>query len=142
MNAANGTNTNEELKKGFELHRTGDLARIDGDGNITVTGRLKDVIVRGGIKINPLDVEELMEAHAAVVQAAVVPVPDEVLGERACLFVVLAPEQTLTLEDVTDYLAGAKVAKMFWPERLVVVDSMPMTPTRKVIKGRLELPAE
>ena len=98
--------------------------------------------MRGGIKINPLDVEELMEAHAAVVQAAVVPVPDEVLGERACLFVVLAPEQTLTLEDVTDYLAGAKVAKMFWPERLVVVDSMPMTPTRKVIKGRLELPAE
>ncbi len=120
--------------------RTGDLARIDGDGNITVTGRLKDVIVRGGIKINPLDVEELMEAHAAVVQAAVVPVPDEVLGERACLFVMLAPDQALTLDDVKDYLGEQNMTKMFWPERLVVVDSMPMTPTRKVIKGRLQLP--
>ena len=123
-------------------YRTGDLARIDGDGNITVTGRLKDVIVRGGIKINPLDVEELMEAHAAVLQAAMVPVPDEVLGERACLFVVLAPEAALTLDDVKEYLAGAKVAKMFWPERLAIVESMPMTPTRKVIKGRLRVPPE
>ncbi len=122
--------------------RTGDLARIDAAGNITVTGRLKDVIMRGGIKINPLDVEELMEAHAAVLQAAMVPVPDEVLGERACLFVVLAPEAALTLDDVKEYLAGAKVAKMFWPERLAIVESMPMTPTRKVIKGRLRVPPE
>jgi non-ribosomal peptide synthetase component E (peptide arylation enzyme) len=63
--------------------------------------------------------------------------PDPVMGEKACLFVQLQPEATLTLTQVQDYLAAKNVAKMKWPERLEVVEAMPMTPTRKIIKGQL-----
>ena len=71
--------------------RTGDLARLDAAGNLEITGRLKDVINRGGVKFNPADVEAIIGAHAAVAQCAIVPMPDPVLGERACCFVVLKP---------------------------------------------------
>ena len=117
--------------------RTGDLATVDADGNVVITGRVKDVINRGGIKINPTDVENLLQAHPAIVLAAVVPMPDEVLGERMCLFVTLAPGASLTFDEMTAWLERNGVAKMRWPERLEVVDEMPMTPTRKIRKGEL-----
>ena len=117
--------------------RTGDLATVDADGNVVITGRVKDVINRGGIKINPTDVENLLQAHPAIVLAAVVPMPDDVLGERMCLFVTLAPGAGLTFEEMTGYLEANGVAKMRWPERLEIVDEMPMTPTRKIQKGEL-----
>ena len=117
--------------------RTGDLATIDADGNVVITGRVKDVINRGGIKINPTDIENVITAHQAVVQAAIVPMPDEVLGEKACLFVELAPGAVFDLDEATSWLAEHGVAKMRWPERLEIVDAMPMTPTRKIIKGEL-----
>lgn len=118
--------------------RTGDLARVDRDGNVVITGRLKDFINRGGIKINPTDTENLIQAHPNVVLAAIVPYPCPVLGERACLFVTLKPGTTLTLEDINEYLASHGVAKMIRPEKLRVVQEMPMTPTRKIIKGELK----
>jgi len=117
--------------------RTGDLATVDGDGNVVITGRVKDVINRGGIKINPTDVENLLQAHPAIVLAAVVPMPDDVLGERMCLFVTLASGARLTFEEMTGWLEQNGVAKMRWPERLEIVDDMPMTPTRKIQKGEL-----
>jgi cyclohexanecarboxylate-CoA ligase/acyl-CoA synthetase len=117
--------------------RTGDLATMDADGNTRLAGRTKDVINRGGIKFNPLDVETLLLKHPAIEQAAIVPMPDSVLGEKACLFVTLKPGVTLTLAEVTDWLDAAQVTKLKWPERLEIVDAMPLTPTRKVIKGQL-----
>jgi non-ribosomal peptide synthetase component E (peptide arylation enzyme) len=117
--------------------RTGDMAIIDENGFIAITGRLKDVINRGGIKINPLDIEALMDAHPAVQISAVVPMPDEMLGERACLFVQPVPGRMLTLDKVCEYLAANNVAKLRWPERLEFIEAMPMTATRKVTKRKL-----
>lgn len=117
--------------------RTGDLASLDGDGHVAISGRARDVIIRGGVKINPVDVELAMDAHPAVAQSAIVPVPDAVLGERACLVVVLSPGAALTLEDMRAYLASKGIAKLRWPERVEVVAAMPMTASRKIIKGKL-----
>ena len=117
--------------------RSGDLAVMEDDGNVAITGRVKDIINRGGIKINPTDLESLITAHRKVVLSAIAPMPDDVLGEKACLFVTLVPGAELTLDEVTAYLGDNDVAKMKWPERLVILDEMPMTPTRKIIKGEL-----
>ncbi len=114
--------------------RTGDIASLDAEGNIMITGRVKDVINRGGIKINPSDIESLLDAHEAIIQSAVVPMPDDILGERLCAYAVLRPGTELTLDGLCAYLADRQVAKMRWPERLEVIDAMPMTPTRKIIK--------
>lgn len=120
--------------------RTGDLAVMDEAGFVAITGRDKDIINRGGVKINPVDVEAAIDRHPAVVQSAIVPMTDPVLGERACCFAVLAPGQTLSLDDVTAWLEEQGVAKLKWPERLEFIDEMPLTPTRKIIKGRLPEP--
>src|SRR5204863_3569485 len=86
--------------------RTGDLAAQDAAGNVAITGRSKDIINRGGIKFNPRDVEDLLAVHPKVLQAAIVPMPDAVLGEKACVFVVTKPDQSVTLEELVDYLLG------------------------------------
>ena len=117
--------------------RSGDLATMDSAGNVAITGRVKDVINRGGVKYNPRDVEELLEQHPQVVQAAVVPIADPVLGERACCFIVAAGGAAPSLEVLCSYLLERGISKVKLPERLETVDAMPMTPTRKVIKGRL-----
>jgi cyclohexanecarboxylate-CoA ligase len=120
--------------------RTGDLAMRDAKGCMHITGRVKDVINRGGIKINPTDIEALIDRHPSILMSAIAPVPDEVLGERACLYVQLRPGTSITLEECCAWLDSNGVAKMKWPERLVTLDEMPMTPTRKVIKGALKVP--
>lgn len=118
--------------------RTGDLARLDEAGNLELTGRLKDVINRGGVKFNPTDIETLIERHPAVAQCAIVPMPDPVLGERACCFVVLKPGASpFDLDALRAFLASHNIAKLKWPERLDVIDEMPLTPTRKVKKSEL-----
>ncbi len=114
--------------------RTGDLASIDEAGNIMITGRSKDIINRGGIKINPADIESIMDGHADIVQSALVPMPDAVLGERICAYAALRPGTSLSLEELCAYLEGQGVAKMRWPERLEIITEMPMTPTKKIIK--------
>ena len=122
-------------------YRTGDLATMDAAGNVSITGRAKDVINRGGHKFNPRDVEDLLDSHPKVMQSAIVPMPDPVLGEKACCFVTLRPGVAgVTLEELVAYLAERNIAKMKFPERLVVVAEMPLTPTRKIIKGRLKIP--
>jgi cyclohexanecarboxylate-CoA ligase len=118
--------------------RTGDLARMDARGNILITGRLKDVINRGGVKFNPADVEAVIARHPAVMQCAIAPIPDATLGERACCFVVMQPAAArLDLEALRAWLMENNIAKMKWPERLEIIDEMPMTPTRKIKKAEL-----
>ena len=117
--------------------RTGDLAVVDADGNVAITGRFKDVINRGGVKYNPRDIEDLLAAHPRVDMAAIVPVPDSVLGERACCCITVVGDEAPSLEAICAYLDENGVAKVRWPERLEVVDAMPLTATRKIIKGRL-----
>jgi len=92
---------------------------------------------RGGVKYNPRDVEDLLAAHPQIDTAAIVPVPGPVLGERACCCITVAGDAAPTLEAIRAYLEEHGVAKVRWPERLEVVEAMPLTATRKVIKGRL-----
>jgi cyclohexanecarboxylate-CoA ligase/acyl-CoA synthetase len=98
--------------------RTGDLARMDADGNIRLTGRLKEIINRGGVKFNPADIEALIDRHPAVIQCAIAPIPDPVLGERACCFAVLKPGTSLTLDDIRAFLTqhqiGARSRRGIW----------------------------
>ncbi len=132
-------NANAFAKDGW--YRTGDLATMDAAGNVSITGRGKDVINRGGHKFNPRDVEDLLDSHPKILQSAIVPMPDPVLGEKACCFVTLRPGvEEVKLEELVAFLAERNIAKMKFPERLVVVSEMPLTPTRKIIKSRLKLP--
>jgi non-ribosomal peptide synthetase component E (peptide arylation enzyme) len=92
------------------------------------------------VKFNPAEVEVLLDAHPKILQSAIVPMPDPVLGEKACLFVALRTPGQITLEEIVSYLLEKKIAKNKLPEKLVVVAEMPLTPTRKIIKGKLTLP--
>jgi len=117
--------------------RTGDLARLDAAGNTTLSGRSKELINRGGVKFNPVEVEIRIAQHPAVEMCAIVPMPDPVLGERACCFATIKPGRALALADLQRWLDEAGISKIKWPERLEIVDAVPMTPTRKVMKGEL-----
>ncbi len=116
---------------------TGDLARIDERGYIRITGRSKDVIIRGGENIPVVEIEALLYRHPAVAQAAIVAYPDERLGERACAVVVTKPGQTFDFAALVDFLKVQKVALQYIPERLILLDAMPATPSGKVQKFKL-----
>jgi len=113
---------------------TGDLARMDDEGYIRICGRSKDVIIRGGENIPVVEVESAIYGMPQVGDVAIVAMPDARLQERACAFVTLHPECTLTLEDVRRHLEKQGVSKHFWPERLEVIGEMPRTPTGKIQK--------
>jgi 3-phosphoshikimate 1-carboxyvinyltransferase len=117
-------------------YRPGDLATIDADGYLRITGRVKDVINRGGEKVPVAEIEQLLYAHPAVGEVAIVAMPDERLGERACAFVVLSPdaEEGLDFGSVQRYLDERRVAKPYWPERLEIVSELPRTPSGKIQK--------
>src|SRR5262245_3077113 len=117
--------------------RTGDLASMDADGNVKLNGRIKELINRGGVKFNPSELEAAIASHPAVAQVAIAPVPDNILGERAACFVILHRDAKFDLETLKSFLAERKFAKFTWPEQLEVVDDMPMTPTRKIMKAEL-----
>jgi cyclohexanecarboxylate-CoA ligase len=115
-------------------YRTGDLARIDADGYLKITGRVKDVINRGGEKVPVVEVEQVLYRHPAVREVAIVAMPDERLGERACAFVVLTPGEQLDFEKMQQYLDAQRVSKPYWPERLEIVEQLPYTPSGKIQK--------
>ncbi len=117
--------------------RTGDRAMLDADGYVSMTGRSKDIIIRGGENIPVAEVENLLFAHPKVANVAVVAMPDPRLQERACAFVIPKPGETVTLEELTAYLDARQVAKYKWPERLEIVTEFPMTPSGKIQKFRL-----
>ena len=116
---------------------TGDLARIDARGYVRITGRSKDVIIRGGENIPVVEIESLLYRHPAVAMVAIVAYPDERLGERACASVVLKPGQTLDFAGMVAYLESQKVARNYMPERLEVMDALPSTPSGKIQKFKL-----
>jgi 2,3-dihydroxybenzoate-AMP ligase len=119
------------------FYRTGDLVYRDSRDNLVVAGRIKDQINRGGEKISAEEVESHLIAHSAVIAAAVVAMPDEVLGERACAFVTLAPGAHLDLDGVREFLALRGLARYKWPERLEVLTVMPLTNVGKIKKADL-----
>ncbi|SIT29152.1 cyclohexanecarboxylate-CoA ligase [Achromobacter sp. MFA1 R4] len=116
---------------------TGDMARIDADGYLRITGRSKDVIIRGGENIPVVEIEALLYRHPAVESAAIVAYPDERLGERACAVVTLKRGQQLELAALVGFLKGLGVAVQYIPERLEIRDALPTTPSGKVQKFRL-----
>ncbi len=116
---------------------TGDLARIDAQGYVRITGRSKDVIIRGGENIPVIEIEALLYKHPAVALAALVAVPDERLGERACAVVVPKPGETIDLPSIVDFMKAQKVAMQYIPEKLVVREAMPTTPSGKIQKFKL-----
>ena len=118
--------------------RSGDLGRMDVGGYVRVTGRIKDIIIRGGVNISAREIEEHLARHPAIQHVAAVGMPDERLGERVCIYVVLASSvETLTLDELTTYLRNQKVATPKLPERLEIMGALPMTATGKVQKNLL-----
>ena len=116
------------------VSRSGDLGRVDEDGYLRVTGRVKDMIIRGGLNISAAEVENHLLAHPRVAAAAVVAAPDHRLGEKACAFVVARGEPP-TLAELTDFLRRERrIAPQKLPEMLQVVDALPTTMTGKVQK--------
>jgi cyclohexanecarboxylate-CoA ligase len=113
---------------------TGDLATIDGNGYVRITGRTKDVIIRGGENIPVVEIENLLFEHPAIAEVAIVPYPDERLGERGCAFIVLRPDKALSLKEAIDFLMSRQCAKNYLPERIEIVDELPHTPSGKVQK--------
>lgn len=131
-------------KDGF--FKTGDKARKDQWGNITITGRIKDIINRGGEKISALEIEHRLSAHPAIHENAVVGMPDQVLGERICAYVVLKPGGRATFEEIIAFLKGNGASVQQLPERIEFINDLPVTKVGKVdkkilredIKNRLE----
>ncbi|MFE4946694.1 AMP-binding protein [Streptomyces sp. NPDC056641] len=123
-----------EVFTGDGWYRTGDLAVLESSGYVRITGRVKDVINRGGEKIPAGAIEQLVNAHPSVREAVIVGMPDPRLGERACLFAVLYPGEVLDLEGVRAHLDGERVTKQYWPERVEIVDALPRNPAGKVQK--------
>ncbi len=125
-----------------EWFDTGDLARIDADGYVRITGRTKDIIIRGGENIPVVEVEQLIYQHPAILEVAVVAMPDPRLGERACAFVTLREGAALTLRELIDFLERRKLARNYLPERLEVLPNLPKTPSGKIQKVVLRAAAK
>jgi acyl-CoA synthetase (AMP-forming)/AMP-acid ligase II len=117
--------------------RTGDLGILDEAGNLTVTDRKKDIIIRGGENVSAKEVEDILARHPAVLDAAVVAMPDPRLGERVCAFVVLRDGHQLDMEQVATHFAAAGVARQKTPERLEFIEDLPRTSSGKVQKTEL-----
>ncbi|MEQ5242069.1 medium-chain fatty-acid--CoA ligase [Escherichia coli] len=114
---------------------SGDLCRMDEAGYIKITGRKKDIIVRGGENISSREVEDILLQHPKIHDACVIAMPDERLGERSCAYVVLkAPHHSLSLEDVVAFCSRKRVAKYKYPEHIVVIEKLPRTASGKIQK--------
>jgi non-ribosomal peptide synthetase component E (peptide arylation enzyme) len=116
-------------------YRTGDLGYLDEDGHLIYAGRSKDIIRRGGVTIVPAELEPVLLRHPAIHEAAVVPLPDDRLGERACAALILHPGAPApTLAELQAFLDAEGVAKYAWPETVEVFDDFPRTASLKVVK--------
>ena len=114
---------------------SGDLCRMDEAGYIKITGRKKDIIVRGGENISSREVEDILLQHPKIHDTCVVAMPDERLGERSCAYVVLkAPHHSLSLEEVVAFFSRKRVAKYKYPEHIVVIEKLPRTASGKIQK--------
>jgi acyl-CoA synthetase (AMP-forming)/AMP-acid ligase II len=117
---------------------SGDLGSLDEDGYLSITGRSKDLIIRGGQNISPLEIEQIVARHAAVSEVAVVGIPDPVFGERTCACVVLRPGVAgLALDELTGYMQAQEIAPYKLPERLEIFTELPRTAGGKLSKVTL-----
>jgi cyclohexanecarboxylate-CoA ligase len=117
--------------------RTGDLGVLDAAGHLTIRGRAKDIIIRGGENISVKEVEDVLLEHPAIADVAVVAMPDPLMGEKGCAFAVLTEGAELALGDLVAHLDGQGIARQKFPERLEVVDALPRTASGKVRKFEL-----
>jgi 2,3-dihydroxybenzoate-AMP ligase len=130
----------EENEKMFDQNgyfRTGDVAKIDENGNVTLAGRIKEMINRGGESISAVEVEKLIVSHPDVVFVAVVPMPDPEMGERVCAYIQPRPGARLHFNDIISFLKDRKASVLHFPERIEFIDAMPFTKAEKIDKGAL-----
>jgi 2,3-dihydroxybenzoate-AMP ligase/mycobactin salicyl-AMP ligase len=143
----------EENKKSFTddgFFRTGDKARIDSSGNLKITGRIKDIIIRGGENISPAQVEELLCSHPDIVDAAVIGMPDKEFGEKVCAYIKPVPGSKIDEKKIKAFMEGRGASKLLIPERFEFVDTLPMTEAgkhdkkalRKDIKQKLDIESD
>ena len=134
-------NNPEENKKAFTkdgFFRTGDIAKIDEKGYITLTGRMKEMINRGGESISATEIERLIDRHPDVAAVAVIPRPDPVMGERVCAYIQPKPGAQLTFDEIISFLKGQKASVLQLPERIEFIDAMPYTGAQKTDKKSLQ----
>jgi 2,3-dihydroxybenzoate-AMP ligase len=117
--------------------RTGDQAKKDESGYIWITGRIKDIIIRGGENISAVEIENLMSGHPGIVDAAVVGMPDRILGEKICAYVIPTPGVRPTLDEVVAFLKSKGASVLQCPERIEMIEELPLTKVGKVDKKRL-----
>ena len=131
----------EENRKVFTedgFFRTGDLAKIDEKGIMTITGRIKETILRGGETLSAIGIERLVSSHPAVAEVAVIGMPDRELGERICAYVKLKEGVRLSFEELVTYLKGIGASVLQLPERMEIIDAMPLTKVGKTDKKVLK----
>jgi len=122
--------------------RMGDLGRRVHGRYLVITGRKKDIIIRSGENISPKEVEDVLAAHAAVADVAIVAMPSRETGEKGCAFIVLRPGQTIDLPEIRRFLERAGLARQKFPEHLVAVDELPRVPSGKISKDVLRARAK
>jgi len=130
-------NAPDENKRVFDkdgFFRTGDMAKIDEAGNIALTGRMKEMINRGGESISATEIEKLISDHPDIALVAVIPMPDPEMGEKACAYIQSKSEAELNFEKVISFLKDRKASVLHFPERIEFVDAIPLTKTGKLNK--------
>ena len=130
----------EENSKIFSaggFFRTGDMARIDASGNIKITGRIKDIIIRGGENISPAQVEDLLRMHPSISDAAVIGIPDKNLGELVCAYVQPAPDTQPDPQEIAAFMLAKGASRLLIPERFEFIDAIPVTQAGKSDKKAL-----
>jgi long-chain acyl-CoA synthetase len=127
----------DSVKDGF--YRTGDVGRLDEDGFLFITDRLKDMIVAGGVNIYPAEVENVLVQHPDVVEAAVIGIPEPTFGEQPLAFVITKPSIKLSDEDLLSFLDG-KLSRYKRPRQFLFVEELPRNPMGKVLKNELRAP--
>lgn len=119
--------------------KMGDLGLFDAEGRLKIIGRQRDIIIRGGQNIYPKEVEDQLASHEKIAEVAIVRMPDRQMGEKACAYIVLKPQKRLTFEEMVSFLKEKRIAPFKIPERLVIVQSLPLVPGgNKVDKRYLE----
>jgi long-chain acyl-CoA synthetase len=129
--------TAEAIKGGW--FHSGDMARVDEDGYFFIVDRKKDMIIRGGYNVYPREIEEVLYEHPAVLEAAVIGVPDEEMGEEVGAAVVLRPDADADADTIRSFVKG-QVAGYKYPRRIWFLDELPKGPTGKILKREIEVP--
>ncbi len=119
-------------------YKTGDLGKFDQDGNLLIVGRKKEMIIRGGQNIYPVEIENLLVAHPKIAQVAIVKMPDPVMGEKACAFVAPKAGEAIAFEEMVSFLKEKGLAAYKLPERMETIDALPLLASGKVDKKLLE----